>query len=70
MKVLRTRIHEYRKERGVSQDELAEMLGIRRETVGRLENGKNNPSLKLAMDVAEALGARVDDVFYYKEIPD
>ena len=69
MKVLRTRIHEYRKELGITQDELAQKVGTRRETIGNLENGKNNPSLKLAMDVAEALGAGVDDVFYYKEIP-
>ena len=70
MKVLRTRIHEYRKEQGITQDELAQMVGIRRETIGNLENGKNNPSLKLAMDVAAALGTGVNELFYYKEVPE
>ena len=68
MKVLRTRIHEYRKEQGITQDELAQRVGIRRETIGKLESGKSNPSLKLAMDVAAVLRTKVDELFYYKEV--
>ena len=52
MPVLKTRIHELRKERKMQQSALAELVGVRRETIGNLENGKYNPSLKLAMDIA------------------
>ena len=47
MPVLKTRIHELRKERKMQQSDLAELVGVRRETIGNLENGKYNPSLKL-----------------------
>ncbi|WP_419567264.1 helix-turn-helix transcriptional regulator, partial [Phascolarctobacterium succinatutens] len=53
MPVLKTRIHELRKERKMQQIDLAELVGVRRETIGNLENGKYNPSLKLAMDIAK-----------------
>ncbi len=68
MKVLRTRIHEYRKEKGITQEELAAMVGVRWETIGALENGKYNPSLKLAIDIAGVFGVTVEAVFYYKEV--
>ena len=45
---IKTRLHELRKERNMQQSELAELVGVRRETIGNLENGKYNPSLKLA----------------------
>ncbi len=68
MKVVRTRIHEFRKEKGLTQDDLAKLVGVRRETVGHLENVTNNPSLKLAMEVAEALDASLDELYYFKEV--
>ena len=49
----------------MSQIELAEKVGCRRETIGKLENGKYNPSLKLALDVAKALDATVYDLFFF-----
>ncbi len=63
-----TLIKEYRKKIKMSQAELAEKVGVRRETIGRLEKGKYNPSLKLAMDIAVALKAKVDDLFKFDKV--
>ena len=65
MPILKTRMYEFRKERNLQQAELAEMVGVRRETIGKLENGKYNPSLKLAMDIAKVFGKTVEDVFVF-----
>jgi putative transcriptional regulator len=67
MYILKTKIHEYRKEMNLQQSELAEMVGVRRETIGKLENGKYNPSLKLAMDIANVFHKSVEDVFQFIE---
>lgn len=64
---LKTKIHEYRKQYNLKQDELAEMVGCRRETIGKLENGKYNPSLKLAMDIAKVFHTTVEDVFEFED---
>lgn len=65
MSVLKTRMHEFRKAMNMQQAELAERVGVRRETIGKLENGRYNPSLKLAMDVAKVFGKKVEDVFEF-----
>lgn len=65
MPTLRTRMYEFRKEMNIQQAELAEMVGVRRETIGKLENGKYNPSLKLAMDIAKVFGRTVEEVFVF-----
>lgn len=65
--MLRTRIHELRKEKKMNQAELAEMVGVRRETIVYLENGKYNPSLKLAMDIAKVFDKTVEEVFTFIE---
>ena len=67
MAILKTKIHEYRKECGMQQSELAELVGVRRETIGNLENGKYNPSLKLAMDIAKVFNCNVEDIFAFIE---
>lgn len=67
MPILKTKIHEYRKERNMQQTELAELVGVRRETIGNLENGKYNPSLKLAMDIAKVFECKVEDIFIFIE---
>ena len=51
----------------LQQAELAELVGVRRETIGKLENGKYNPSLKLAMDIAKVFGKTVEEVFAFEE---
>ena len=67
MAVLKTRMLELRKAMNLQQAELAEMVGVRRETIGKLENGRYNPSLKLAMDIAKVFGKTVEEVFIFEE---
>lgn len=67
MPVLKTRMHEFRKAMNLQQADLAEMVGARRETIGKLENGKYNPSLKLAMDIAKVFGKQVEEVFMFED---
>lgn len=49
----------------MQQAELAALVGVRRETIGNLENGKYNPSLKLAMDIAKVFETSVEDIFVF-----
>ena len=62
-----TRIKELRAARGMKQGELAELVGVRRETIIRLEKGQYNPSLKLAVDIARVFGVTVEEVFLFPE---
>ena len=54
--MLRTKVKEYRERAGLKQSELAALVGARRETIVHLENGRYNPSLKLALDIAKVKG--------------
>lgn len=63
-----TRIKEYREKEGMKQSELAELVSARRETIVHLENGRYNPSLKLAMEIADVFDATVEDLFEFTEI--
>ena len=67
---VQTRIKEYRSQLSMTQDDLAKKVGVRRETIVFLEQGKYNPSLKLAHDVARALHARIDDLFIFDDEPE
>lgn len=67
MPVLKTRMHEFRKQLHLQQSQLAQLVGVRRETIGKLENGQYNPSLKLAMDIAKVFGKSVEEVFMFEE---
>ncbi|MFA5307901.1 MAG: helix-turn-helix transcriptional regulator [Dehalococcoidales bacterium] len=60
---MKTRMKEYRARLGLTQEKLAEIVGVRRETIIFLEKGKYNPSLKLARNIARALGAGIEDIF-------
>lgn len=51
----------------MQQAELAKLVGVRRETIGNLENGKYNPSLKLAMDIAKVFNKTVEEIFTFEE---
>ena len=64
---LKTRIRELRARDRLSQEELAQKVGVRRETIGNLENGRYNPSLKLAMDIAQVFGTTVEDIFTFED---
>lgn len=62
---MKTRIKEYRNKFNLTQEKLAEMVGVRRETIIFLEQGKYNPSLRLAHNVAKALNTTIDDLFIF-----
>jgi len=62
---MQTRMKEYRARLSLTQEDLARKVGVRRETIVFLEQGKYNPSLRLAHDVAVALGAKIDDIFIF-----
>ena len=64
---MRTRIKEYRARCNLTQEKLAEIVGVRRETIIFLEQGKYNPSLKLAHNVAKALKTTIDEIFIFDE---
>ena len=70
MKELVTKIDTYRRKFAMKQEELAERVGVRRETISRLEKGMYNPSLKLAYDIAEVFGVSIEDVFQFVEVED
>ncbi len=62
---MQTRIKELRAKLGLTQEDLAKSVGVRRETIVFLEKGKYNPSLKLAYKVAQTLGTTIDELFIF-----
>ena len=62
---MNNRIRELRARDNLTQDELARMVGVRRETIVFLEKGKYNPSLKLAYDIAKVFSTTIEDVFVF-----
>ena len=62
---MKTRIKEFRARYNLTQEDLANLVGVRRETIVFLEKGKYNPSLKLAHDVAVALHSSIDELFIF-----
>ncbi len=65
--MLKTRIKELRARDGLKQEELARLVGVRRETIGNLEAGRYNPSLRLAVDIAKVFGCTVEDIFTFQD---
>ncbi len=65
MPTLNTNIKEYREKALMKQDELAKLVGVRRETIVHLENGRYNPSLKLAMDISKVFNMTVEELFEF-----
>ena len=64
---MQTRIREYRAWYSLTQEDLAQKTGVRRETIVFLEQGKYNPSLRLAHDIAKALHVPIDDLFIFED---
>ena len=64
---LKTKLKENRAKYDMKQGELAEKVGVRRETIIRLEKGQYNPSLKLAMDIAKLFGTTVEEIFSFDD---
>lgn len=61
--MIQNRIKEYRAKYGLKQEELAVLVGVRRETIGNLEKGRYNPSLVLAWNIAKVFHVTIEDVF-------
>lgn len=64
---MKNRLEELRKERGIRQEELAEVLEVSRQTIGSLENGRYNPSIMLAFKIAKYFNMSIEDIFIYEE---
>lgn len=55
----------YRQRKGLTQEQLAQQVGVRRETIMRLEKAQYNPSLKLAVDISRAVEAPIEEIFVF-----
>jgi len=64
---MNNRIEELRKSRGVRQDELAKAMGVSRQTISSLENGRYNPSILLAYKLARYFDMTIEEVFVFEE---
>ena len=64
---MKNNLEELRKERGITQEELADVLEVSRQTISSLENGRYNPSIVLAFKIAKFLELRIEDIFIYEE---
>lgn len=61
--MIKNRIREYRARFNMKQEEPAERVGVRRETIGNLEKGRYNPSLALAWHIAQVFGVTIEEIF-------
>ena len=65
--MITNRIKEHRARLNLKQEELAKLVGVRRETIGNLEKGRYNPSLVLAWNIARVFGVPIEEVFTVTE---
>lgn len=65
--VMKNRLEELRKMRGVKQEDLAAALEVSRQTIGSLENGRYNPSILLAFRIARYFDMSIEEIFIYEE---
>lgn len=64
---MKNKIEQIRKEKGINQAELAKAMGVSRQTISSLENGKYNPSIYLAYNIAKYFGMIIEEVFCFEE---
>lgn len=64
---MKNKIEEIRKERGIRQEEFAKSMGVSRQTISSLENGRYNPSILLAYKIAKYFDMTIEDVFFFDE---
>lgn len=67
---MKNRVEELRKEKGLSQEEFAKALKVSRQTISSIENGKYNPSLDLAFDIAALFEKSIEEIFIYERSDD
>lgn len=65
--MIKNRIREYRAKQNMKQEDLARLVGVRRETIGNLEKGKYNPSLVLAWNIAKVFDVPIEEIFTVEE---
>ncbi len=65
--VLKNNLAKFRKERGLSQTELADMVGVVRQTISSIETGQFSPTAKLALILCIALDKKFEEMFYFEE---
>jgi len=66
---VKNRLEAIRKQRNITQEELAERLEVSRQTIGSLENGRYNPSILLAFKIARFFDMPIEQIFLYEEEP-
>lgn len=64
--IFKNRLREMRNEKGLSQSELAQIVGVSRQTISSIENGQFNPTAKLALILCIALDQKFEDMFYFE----
>lgn len=64
---MKNRIEEIRKQRGIRQEELAKLMGVSRQTISSLENGRYNPTIMLAHKISVYFGMSIEEVFIFDE---
>lgn len=64
---MKNKLEEIRKKHGITQEELASILEVSRQTIGSLENGRYNPSILLAFKIAKYFNLTIEDIFIYQE---
>jgi len=64
---LKNILEKLRQQRGVKQEDLAKAMGVSRQTIGSLENGRYNPSILLAYKLANYFDLKIEDIFIYEE---
>ena len=68
--ILKNRLKVARAEKGLSQTQLAELVGVSRNTISSIETGQFNPTAKLALLLCIALDWKFEDLFYFAEAPE
>ena len=64
---MKNRIETIRKEKGITQDDFAKKMGVSRQTISSLENGRYNPSILLAYKIAKYFEMTIEEVFIFEE---
>lgn len=64
---MKNKLEQIRKDRGITQEELANILEVSRQTVNSLENGRYNPSIVLAFKIAKVFCLQIEEIFIYEE---
>ena len=64
---MKNKIEEIRKDRGIRQEDFAKAMGVSRQTISSLENGRYNPSIMLAYKIAKYFDMTIEEVFVFEE---